>query len=285
MGLALLAFSEILMQNRGELEKDQRLPFSAEKYFNRAMQVIRTNNYEIVESNNFGYQGVNSRDVELRQEPDRKLLLYDRTQRTVGFNEDAIGDLKDVIIAGNEVLRKDPPTSVTICGGSVSELVGDRGVAGSCWNHLPLEAEDYFRIARFTNAWGGNDGIKLREYLDAITRNLAAAKILHDGRESRHIHYFPRTAKKPVSNEVVNSSFYGFFCMARHIKGDQRAVPGLPIPHQRVLGNLAQICKAIPPETKETGVTWRNGQNFYQLYLSADRFSISNDDWLLSNKM
>ena len=176
MGLALLAFSEILMHNREELGADLKLSFDVEKYLNRAMQVIRTNNYEIFENNNFGYQGVNSRDVELLQDPDRKLLVYDRTQRMVGFNEDAIGDLKDVIIAGDEVLRKDPPTSVTICGGSVSEVVGDRGVAGSCWDHLGLEAEDYFRIARFTNAWGENDGIKLQEYLDAITRNLSGSK-------------------------------------------------------------------------------------------------------------
>jgi hypothetical protein len=284
MGLALLAFSEILLHNREELEKDQWLAFSAEKYFNRAMQVIRTNNYEIVENNNFGYQGTNSRDVELRQEPDRKLLAYDRTQRAVGFNEDAIGDLKDVIIAGNEVLRKDPPTNVTICGGSASAPVGDRDVAGSCWNHLAFESEDYFRIARFTNAWGRNDRIRLREYLDAIIRNLAAAKILFDGRESRYAHYFPRTAESAVSNEVVNSAFYGYFCLARNIVKDQSTVATLPITHQRVLGNLAEICEGMPLETEQTGVTWKKGYKFYALYLAADRFDIPNDNWLLANK-
>ena len=284
MGLALLAFSEILLHNREELEKDQWLAFSVEKYFNRAIQVIRANNYEIVENNNFGYQATNSRDVELRQEPDRKLLVYDRTQTMVGLNDDEIGDLKDVIIAGNEILRKDPPISVTICGGSVSEPVGDRGVAASCWNHLALEAEDYFRIARFTNAWGGNDHVKLREYLDAITRNLAAAKILHDGRGSRYAHYFPRTAEKAMSNEVVNSSFYGFFCMARKIIIEQIAMANLPIAHQRVLGSLTKMCERMPLETEETGVIWRKGHRFYELYLAADRFDIPSDSWLIANK-
>jgi hypothetical protein len=284
MGLALLAFSEILMHNREELGKDPGFSFNSEKYLNRAMQVIRANNYEIFENNNFGYQGASSRDVELRQEPDRKLPVYDRTQMMVGVNDDEIGDLKDVIIAGNKVLKMDPPVSVTICGGSESAPARDRGVAGSCWNHLAFEAEDYFRIARFTNAWGEGGQEKLREYLDAIARNLAAAKILHDGRESRYAHYFPHTAEKTVSNEVVNSSFYGFFCMARHIMNDQPAVPNLPIAHQRVLSNLAEICEGIPQETKETGITWKKGYKFYELYLAADRFSTPSDDWFLSNK-
>jgi hypothetical protein len=284
MGLALLAFSEILMHNREELGKDPDFSFNREKYSNRAMQVIRTNNYEIFENNNFGYQGANSRDVELLQEPDVKLPVYDRTQTMVGLNDDAVGDLKDVIIAGNKVLNKDPPVSVTICGGNASVPVRDRGVAGSCWNHLAFEAEDYFRIARFTNAWGGNDRVKLQEYLDAITRNLAAAKILHDGRKSRYAHYFPSTAEKTVSNEVVNSAFYGFFCMAKKLITVQSAAASLPIAHQGVLGNLAEMCDGMPTETEETGVTWRKGYKFYELYLAADRFDIPSDNWLLVNK-
>jgi hypothetical protein len=284
MGLALLAFSEILLHNREELGKDPNFSFNREKYSNRAMQVIRTNNYEIFEDNNFGYQGANSREVELFQEPDRKLPVYDRTQTMVGLNDDVIGDLEDVIIAGNKVFKKDPPVSVTICGGSASAAVGDRGIAGSCWDHLAFEAEDYFRIARFSNAWGGNDLIKLREYLDAITRNLAAAKILHDGRESRYAHYFPRTAEKVVLNEVVNSAFYGFFCMAKNIINRQNAVGYLPVAHQRLLGSLADMCAGMPTETEETGVTWRKGYKFYELYLAADRFDIPSDNWLLANK-
>ena len=284
MGLALLAFSEILLHNREELGKDPGFSFNAEKYSNRAMQVVRTNNYEIFENNNFGYQGANSRDVELLQEPDGKLPVYDRTQIMVGLNDDEIGDFKDVIIAGNKVLKKDPPVSVTICGGNASAPVRDRDVAGSCWNHIAFEAEDYFRIARFSNAWGGNDRPKLQEYLDAITRNLAAAKILHDGRESRYAHYFPRTAEKTVSNEVVNSAFYGFFCMSKNIITEQSAVANSPIAHQRLLGNLAEICEGMPPETEETGVTWRKGYKFYELYLAADRFDIQSDSWLIANK-
>lgn len=284
MGLALLAFAEILKHNRVELGKDPGFSFNSEKYLNRAMQVIRTNNYEIFENNNFGYQGANSRDIELLQEPERKLPVYDRTQTMVGLNDHEIGDLKDVIIAGNKVLKKDPTVDVTICGGSASEPVRDRGVAGSCWNHLAFEAEDYFRIARFSNAWGGNDSSKLREYLDAITRNLAAAKILHDGRESRYAHYFPRTPEKAVSNEVVNSAYYGFFCMTKHISDDQRGVPSLPIAHQRVLASMREMCEGLPIETEETGVTWKKGYKFYEIYLAADRTDIPNENWMLSNK-
>jgi len=284
MGLALLAFSEILLYNREELGADPALSFNVEKYVDRAMQVIRTNNYEIVERNNFGYQGSNSRDVELLQEPDRKLPVYDRTQVTIDLNDEVIGDLKDVIIAGNRVIKKDTPASVTICGGSVNASIGDRGVAGSCWNHLPFEAEDYFRIARFTKAWSANNRDQLPEYLDAIARNLTAAKILHDGRESRYAHYFPRTAEKTVSNEVTNSAFYGCFCLAKNIIHDHSSVVDLPVAHQKIFGSLGELCKAMPSETEETGVTWRKGYKFYELYLAADRISILSDDWLLINK-
>lgn len=72
--------------------------------------------------------------------------------------------------------------------------------------------------------------------------------------------------------------------MARVIIADQRPVPSLPIAHQRVLGNLAEICEDTPPETEETGVSWRKGYKFYELYLAADRFDILSDDWLLVNK-
>jgi hypothetical protein len=284
MGLALLAFSEILMRNREELGKDPSFSFNTEKYLNRAMQVIRANNYEIFESNNFGYQGVNSRVVELRQEPYRKLLVYDRTQIMVGLDEEGLSELRDVIIAGNKAMNKGQPSIVTICGGNTSTPVIDRGVAGSCWNHLAFEAEDYFRIARFANAWGGNDRVNLREYLDAITRNLAAAKILHDGRDSRYAHYFPRTAEKVVSNEVVNSSFYGFFCIAKNVLHNQSVVADLPIAHKRVLGSMSELCEGMPLQTDETGVTWKKGYKFYELYLAADRINIPMENWLLSNK-
>ena len=284
MGLALLAFSEILAHNREELRADPSLSFDADKYFNRAVQVIRTNNYEIFTNNNFGYQGVNSRNVELLQEPDKKLPVYDRTQVVIGLNDDLMGDLQEVLMAGNKVLNQDAPANATICGGSASGPVGDRGVAGSCWNHLAFEAEDYFRIARFTMAWGGNDRANLNEYLDAITRNLVAAKILHDGRGSIYAHYFPQTAEKTVSNEVVNAAFYGFFCMARHIIHAQGAVAILPPVHQRMLGNFDQLCKEAPQESKDTGVTWKKGHKFYELYLSADRFDIPDRNWLLANK-
>ena len=280
---ALLAFSEILMRNREDLEADPAFSLNVEKYFNRAMQVIRANNYEIFENNNFGYQGANSRYIELLQEPDSKLPVYGRTQIAIDLNDDAIGGLKDVIVAMSEALKKDPPASVTICGGSLSAPVRDRGIAGSCWNHLAFESEDYFRIARFSSVWGGNDRIKLREYLDAITRNLVAARILHDGRGSRYAHYFPYTEEKTVSNEVVNAAFYGFFCMAKNLS-KQSPVANLPIAHQRILESLAEICKTTPVETVETGVTWRKGYKFYELYLAADRFSVPSDDWLLASK-
>lgn len=94
------------MHNQAELRKDPSFSFNWEKYSNRAMQVIRTNNYETFENNNFGYQGANSHAVELLQEPDKKLPVYDRAQMMVGLNDDEIGDLKDEIIAGNKILKR-----------------------------------------------------------------------------------------------------------------------------------------------------------------------------------
>ena len=72
--------------------------------------------------------------------------------------------------------------------------------------------------------------------------------------------------------------------MAQHIIHKPNAVANLPIPHQRVLGNLAEICEGTPRETEETGVTWRKGYKFDELYLAADRFDIPSDNWLLANK-
>jgi hypothetical protein len=284
MGVALLIFSEVLRRNREELGKDSGLSFAWEKYRHRADQVIRTNNYEIFGSNNYGYQGANSRDVEMAQEPDKKLFVYDRTQTMVPFITEEVGDLRDVISAGNQLQKKELPDAVTVCSGSASAPVIDRSVAGSCWNHLAFEAEDYFRIARITGAWEGRDQVALRDYVDAMTRNLAAAKILHDGRGTRYAHYFPSTAEKSVSNEVINSAFYGFFCLAKNIMNHQGALGGLPVAHQNVLKSMQEICDGIPLETAETGVTWRKGYKFHELYLAADRFDIPGEDWLLSNK-
>jgi hypothetical protein len=281
MGLALLAFAEILMHNREALRKGPDSSFDHLKYLARATQVIRTNNYEILELNNFGYQGVSSRDVELGQEPNSKLLVYDRTQTTIGLDDDVVGDLKDVIIAGNKVFKRSTPATVTMCGGSASDHVINRDIAGSCWNHLAFETEDYYRIARFLNVWNGNDEVTLREYLELVTRNLAAAKILHDGRESRYAHYFPYSAEKAVSNEVVNSTFYGFFCMARNLQR-HRSAADLSSAHRKLLLDFGKICKDIPSEA--TGVTWRKGNKFYELYLAAERFDIPDANWLLTNK-
>lgn len=86
-----------------------------------------------------------------------------------------------------------------------------------------------------------------------------------------------------MSNEVVNAAFYGFFCMAKNLS-KQSPVANLPIAHQRILESLAEICKTTPVETVETGVTWRKGYKFYELYLAADRFSVPSDDWLLASK-
>ena len=72
--------------------------------------------------------------------------------------------------------------------------------------------------------------------------------------------------------------------MAKNLIHDQSAVANLPIAHQRVLGNLAEMCEGMPPETEETGVTWRKGYKFYELYLAADRFDIPSGNWLLINK-
>ena len=72
--------------------------------------------------------------------------------------------------------------------------------------------------------------------------------------------------------------------MAKHIITEESAGANLPSPHQRVLGNLTKTCEGMPQETEETGVTWRKGYKFYELYLAADRSDIPSDNWLLINK-
>jgi predicted methyltransferase MtxX (methanogen marker protein 4) len=72
--------------------------------------------------------------------------------------------------------------------------------------------------------------------------------------------------------------------MAKNIITEQIVVTNLPIAHQGVLGNLVEMCVGMPMETEETGVTWKKGYKFFELYLAADRFDIPNDNWLLINK-
>lgn len=283
MGVALLAFSQVLTRNHDYLKNDRELIFNSSKYRARAEKVIAANNYEIFLNNNFGYQGTHSRKIELSQQPLAERTVYDRTQITVGLDAPRLHDLKNIIANGNRVASRNLPDKVTICSGSITSPQIDRGVAGSCWNHLAFEAEDYFRIARFTNAWLPDQRLHLWEYLDAIARNLAAAKIIHDGRNSEYAHYFPETAEKGVSNEVVNAAYYGFFCTAKKITENPSAA-FVPKSHRQLFEGLSGLCNSIPKETPETGVTWRKGYKFYELYLAADRFDVPADDWLLKNK-
>jgi hypothetical protein len=103
------------------------------------------------------------------------------------------------------------------------------------------------------------------------------------GRDSRYSHYFPQTKSVTVSNEVVNATQFGFFCMLRKVS-NQLSVHGMPKVQQDFVSRASSICSSTPLETVETGVTWRRGYKFYELYLSADRLSVSVDDWLLAHK-
>jgi len=283
MGVALLAFSQILTRNHEQLKNNSTLAFDPAKYLQRARQVIATNNHEIFTNNNFGYQGAHSRDIELKQQPRAGRLVYDRTQIPVGLDAPLLRDLKNIIADGNRLSGRTLPDKVTICSGSTTSPQIDRGVSGSCWNHLAFEAEDYFRIARFTDAWLPDQRSGINEYLDATARNLAAAKIMHDGRNSDYAHYFPAMAAKGVSNDVVNAAYYGFFCMAKNI-AKRPSVAALPKSNRQFFEALPGLCNSIPEETPETGVTWKKGYKFYELYLAADRFNVPADDWLLKNK-
>jgi hypothetical protein len=283
MGVALLAFSQILTRNHEQLKNNSTLAFDPAIYLQRARQVIATNHHEIFTNNNFGYQGAHSRDIELNQQPRAGRLVYDRTQIPVGLDAPLLRDLKNIIADGNKLAGRTLPGKVTICSGSTTSPQIDRGVAGSCWNHLAFEAEDYFRIARFTDAWLPDQHSEIDEYLDAAARNLAAAKIMHDGRNSDYAHYFPAIAAKGVSNDVVNAAYYGFFCMAKNI-AKKPSVAALPKSNRQFFEGLSGLCNSIPEETPETGVTWKKGYKFYELYLAADRFNVPADDWLLKNK-
>jgi hypothetical protein len=283
MGLALFAYSQILIRNHDQLKNDHELNFDSSKYLERAKQIIATNNHEIFENNNFGYQGSYSRQIELIQQPFIGRLVYDRTQIIVGLDAILLHDLKNVIADGNSRVNKSLPDKVTICSGSITAPQVDRGVAGSCWNHLAFEAEDYFRIARFTDLWSSDQLPLLQEHLDAISRNLAASKVIHDGQKLVYAHYFPSTVEKGVSNEVVNATYYGFFCMAKNIAKKYHSV--ITLSSQRhFFESLPGLCSSAPVETSETGVTWRKGYKFYELYLSADRFYVPVDDWLIKDK-
>lgn len=283
MGLAILAFSQVLTRNHHFLKNDGELLYKPSKYRERADKVIAANNYEIFSNNNFGYQGTHSRIVELSQQPLGKRTVYDRTQITVDLNAPQFHDLKKIIADGNKIAGRKPAENMTICSGSTTSPPIDRGVAGSCWNHLAFEAEDYFRIARFTDAWLPSQSSEINEYLDATVRNLAATKIMHDGRNSDYMHYFPEIAAKGVSNEVINSAFYGFFCMAKNIV-QMPSVAILPQSNRQFLEGLRSLCNSLPKETPQTGVTWKKGYKFYELYLAADRFNVPAEDWLLKNK-
>lgn len=283
MGLALFVFSEILVRNRDHLKSDPELNFDPSKYIERAAQVIATNNSEIFTNNNFGYQGTYGREIELKQQPRAKRLVYDRTQIEVRLDAPLLGDLRKIIFEGNKLANQSLPEKVTICSGGATVPQIDRDVAGSCWNHLGFETEDYFRLARFTDAWLSERRSRLQGYLDAIARNLAAARIILNGRNSEYAHYFPVRAEKSVSNEVVNATYYGFFCIAKNIS-KKSAVALMSDVYQRFFEDLPGLCGSVPEAAPETGVTWVKGYKFYELYLGADRFSVPPDDWLLARK-
>lgn len=282
MGVALRLYAEILRRNSGELlVKKNHL--DSGKYLRRAEQVISTNSWEIISNNNFGYQSLASRNVELAQNPLSARLVYDRTQKEIDLGQPFLQELREIVSAGNNLANRETSNKVTVCSGDVDAPSIDWGVAGSCWNHLAFEAEDYFRLIRVLDLWPATSASAISGYLDPLIRNLAAASLVVEGRDTRYSHYFPQTKSVAVSNEVVNATQFGFFCMVRNVN-NRPSVQSMPKAHRDFVGRTSSICSSIPLETVETGVTWKRGYKFYELYLSADRLSVPVDDWLLARK-
>lgn len=238
---------------------------------------------EIISNNNFGYQGAESRNVELKQEPLSNRLVYDRTQKEVDFGTPFLQELIGIVYSGNRLEGFKNPDKAIICSGDVDSPSVDRGVAGSCWNHLAFEAEDYFRLMRILDFWPSTTTTETARYIDPMIRNLAAASLVIEGRKNRYAHYFPNSKSIAVSNDVVNAAQFGFFCMARNLS-NRPSMYVMPKAHQDFIRHASSICNSTPPESVETGVTWKRGYKFYELYLSADRLSIPEGDWLLAHK-
>lgn len=284
MATALLAFSLILEHNQDVIKTIPTLKkFLYPKYRQRAFQIIAANNNEIINYNNFGYQGIKSRDIENAQQESPNILIYDRTQKTVSIDATRLSGLKDIIIDGNTRLNKKSRKNVTLCGGEEGTSDADHGISGSCWNHLPFEAEDYFKVLRLTDGWSGVKDENVYLFIDMLTRNLAASKILINGKNGEYQSYFPKTKEWDVSNGIVNATYYGFFCLAKNISST-KVFDQLSSKEQNFFITLDEVCKSLPQSSPSTGVTWAKGYKFNELYLEADRFEIPNDDWSLLKK-
>lgn len=286
MATALLAYAEILEHNRNSLKPLAQLEnFSAQKYRERALQIIAYNNAQILLENNFGYQGSQSRDAEQTQSSRPSVaLIYDRTQRMVKANDRRLDELREIMVQDNGKIGLPSNHDITLCGGGEGTPDSDHDVAGSCWNHLPFEAEDYFSLLRWTDAWGDVNNPLASTMIDAMTKNLAASKILLNGQNTIYHSYFPETNESSVSNGIVNATYYGFFCLLR--KSPIYAAKEQTTQAERVfLMNLDSVCQSLPQEDTFTGVTWKKGYKFFELYLEADRFSIPSEDWLYSKKV
>lgn len=285
MATALLAYAEILEHNRDILKKIPELQnYSAQKYRDRALQIIAYNNAQILVENNFGYQGLQSRKAELTQSSmSSGVLTYDRTQKTISVDDQRLKELTKIIDRGNRNFGQPLPSSVTLCSGGEGTPDSDQDIAGSCWNHLPFEAEDYFALFRWTNTWGNVKNIQASTMIDAMTRNLAASKILLNGQNNIYRSYFPETNEHSVSNGIVNAAYYGFFCLARKVP--TFAKEQISESEQSFLMSMDGVCQALPPNDAMTGVTWEKGYKFFEIYLEADRFSIPPEDWFFGRKI
>ncbi|MBX3671206.1 MAG: hypothetical protein KF778_22650 [Rhodocyclaceae bacterium] len=280
LGVVLRLFGEILKRNGSEPAiTSARL--DAAKYLRRADAVISTNDWEIFSNNNFGYQGRDSRSVELAQEPGKQRLMYDRTQIDVELGLPFLSELNDIIRVGNSVAGRPTVGKVTICSGAVDGPPADRGLGGSCWEHLPFEAEDYFRLMRYAGVWSGSQSGRELGYLDAMVRNLAATNVVLAERKVRYAHFFPDPATG--AEGMMGPVQFAYFCMGRKLSG-QGIVQKLPAAHQKFIGKFAPICGGVPAESDAPGAPWRRGYKYYELYLMADYLQVQADDWLLARK-
>ena len=228
------------------------------RYLLRARAILRTNDDELFRRHNLGYFGSGGRNPELgarlaktqrpqRLPPDVRALLDGAPGR---------GSAPDGVLCGGAA-RPRPPARDEI------EL------AGSCWNHLPFEAEDYLRIYRYGLAGDGKEAI--RRTARRVAANLSASAVLF---APEYGHYFASEDGDEASNAQVNASYYGFFCLARGFGAMLPAVrqPRLDEAARRFLRERpAAVCARTP-------AAWHRGYKFDELYLASGRLALRPDD-------
>jgi len=228
------------------------------RYLQRARAILRTNDDELFRRHDFGYFGSGGRNEELGA----RLAKTQQPQRLP----------REVRALVDDARRGDGAAEGVLCGGAARPLPLERDeieLAGSCWNHLPFEAEDYLRIHRYGLAGEGRAAVQ--RTARRVAANLAAAAVVFS---PEYGHYFASEDGDEASNAQVNASYYGFFCLARGFGAALPAVhrPGLDEAARRFLRERpAAVCARTP-------APWHKGYKFEELYLASERLALRPDD-------